>query len=198
MFAAAEPSYTVLKYVYNFHVGDYTVALNIPDSVKYHPMASMMCVLIASTIPNNNDYFSSMQAISNRAIVTQNKLIGFNGTKSIESDGATAGVFRSGATSDRPIGSNIYVGFKYFDSSLRKPIYAAAISDDTVTWVEEDGAIAGVARSGPSTDLPDSMADIYEGFMYVIDGNTDHFPVYAHDNMTNIEWYKADGTLYKP
>lgn len=142
MFTNIGESYTTLKYIYGSHVGDYTVALNIPDAVKYHPMASMMCVLIVSTIPNNNDYFSRIQAISNRAIVTQNKLIGFNGTKAIESDGATAGVLRNGVTANRPSGSSIYVGFMYFDTSISpaRPIYASAISGDVVTWVDATGA----------------------------------------------------------
>lgn len=57
-----------------------------------------------------------------------------------EADGATAGVARNGATADRPVGRNIYVGFMYFDTSIGKPIYASAINGDTVTWVDATGA----------------------------------------------------------
>ena len=55
----------------------------------------------------------------------------------IEEDGATAGVARSGDT--RPDGSDIYVGFEFFDTTLSKPIYASVISGDTVTWVDATG-----------------------------------------------------------
>lgn len=55
----------------------------------------------------------------------------------IEEDGAIAGVAREGDT--RPIGRNIYVGFEFFDTTLGKPIYASAISGDTVTWVDSTG-----------------------------------------------------------
>lgn len=58
----------------------------------------------------------------------------------IESDGAAAGVARSGATANRPVGSAIYVGFQYQDTTLGKPVYANAISGDTVTWVDATGA----------------------------------------------------------
>ena len=57
-----------------------------------------------------------------------------------ENDGAKAGVIRSGATTERPAGYSIYIGFKYFDTTLGKPIYASAISGDTVTWVDATGA----------------------------------------------------------
>lgn len=63
----------------------------------------------------------------------------YGGGKWIEEDGAKAGVKRSGATADRPIGSSIYVSFMYLDTSLGKPIYASAISGDTVTWVDATG-----------------------------------------------------------
>ena len=50
-----------------------------------------------------------------------------------------AGVPRSGDT--RPDGSDIYVGFMFFDTSLSTPIpiYASAIDGDTVTWVDATG-----------------------------------------------------------
>jgi hypothetical protein len=62
--------------------------------------------------------------------------------KHVEQDGAKFGVKRSGETSERPVGSSIYVGFMYFDTSsgINKPIYASAISGNTVTWVDATGA----------------------------------------------------------
>lgn len=42
------------------------------------------------------------------------KTIIWNGNKWVEEDGATPGVKRSGAFSDKPIATDIYVGFKYF------------------------------------------------------------------------------------
>lgn len=57
-----------------------------------------------------------------------------------EDDGAVAGVARSGVTANRPVGSSIYVGFMYMDTEVGKPIYASAISGDTVTWVDATGA----------------------------------------------------------
>ena len=59
-----------------------------------------------------------------------------------ESDGTIAGVKRIGTTADRPTGYDIYVGFEYFDTSISpaRPIYASAISGDTVTWVDATGA----------------------------------------------------------
>lgn len=59
----------------------------------------------------------------------------------LDYDGAHYGVKRSGTTADRPVGSSIYVGFMYFDTSsgINKPIYASAINGDTVTWVDATG-----------------------------------------------------------
>ena len=56
-----------------------------------------------------------------------------------EADGASAGVARSGETANRPTGGNVYVGFRFFDTTLGKPIFAKAISGNTVTWVDATG-----------------------------------------------------------
>lgn len=56
-----------------------------------------------------------------------------------ESDGAVAGVARSGDLTRRPIGSYIYIGFMYFDTSLGKPIYANSIDNNLVDWRDADG-----------------------------------------------------------
>lgn len=54
-----------------------------------------------------------------------------------EADGAVAGVNRSGNSASRPIGSNIYVGFEYFDTSISpaRPIYW-----NGTAWVDATGA----------------------------------------------------------
>jgi hypothetical protein len=54
-------------------------------------------------------------------------------------DGAVAGVLRSGDTASRPTGSAIYVGFRFFDTTIGKPIFAKTISGNTVTWVDAAG-----------------------------------------------------------
>ena len=71
----------------------------------------------------------------------QRQLYVYNIIEWCETDGAAAGVSRSG-NGNRPNGSDIYVGFMYFDTSsgINKPIYASAISGDTVTWVDATGA----------------------------------------------------------
>jgi hypothetical protein len=57
-------------------------------------------------------------------------------------------------------------GYEYFDTDLNKFIYAKEFSDEgVVTWVEEDGAKAGVLRSGTFANKP-AGADIYVGFKY--------------------------------
>ena len=61
----------------------------------------------------------------------------------IEADGAIASANRSGDSESRPRGWHIYVGFKYFDTELGKPIYAKEIGDSEhgypVTWVDALG-----------------------------------------------------------
>ena len=45
-----------------------------------------------------------------------------------------------GSTINRPDGSVIYTGFRYFDTTLGKPIYCKNIANDnTVTWVDATG-----------------------------------------------------------
>ena len=51
-----------------------------------------------------------------------------------ESDGAGAGVLRSGATADRPASSSIYTGFQYWDTTLGK-----MIAWNGSAWVNLDG-----------------------------------------------------------
>jgi hypothetical protein len=104
----------------------------------------------------------------------------------MEYDRATAGVYRSGYT--RPSASLIYIGFSFFDRSINKVIYAKEITNGVVTWVESDGAVAGVLRTGPFSSKP-TPSNIYYGFQYF---NTD-----THKNITyggNYIWYNPDGT----
>lgn len=56
--------------------------------------------------------------------------------KWLESDGATAGVARSGATASRPLASDIYVGFKYFDTDENNAYYY-----NGSTWARAGGDI---------------------------------------------------------
>lgn len=61
-----------------------------------------------------------------------------------ESDGAEAGVKRSGTKAERPLGSQIYTGFQYMQVDPTNgtfPIWASAISGETVTWVNATGTI---------------------------------------------------------
>ena len=84
---------------------------------------------------------------------TYKKLIGFSffdttlnipiywdGTKWVSHDGISADILRVNSTINRPLGSAIHVGFQYFDITIGKPIWARAISGDTVTWVDATGA----------------------------------------------------------
>lgn len=68
----------------------------------------------------------------------------YNGVKWCEVDGASAGVKRTGYSEQRPIGTDIYVGFEYFDTTLGKPIYARSIQNVApyaVTWVDAMGKV---------------------------------------------------------
>lgn len=88
----------------------------------------------------------------------------------IEEDGAKAGVRRTGTTVQRPGGSDIYVGFRYFDTDLQKPVYAAAIGSSypyTVTWVDTDGNKADSRKLGLVTQRP-ALSDIVTGFAYIV------------------------------
>lgn len=57
-------------------------------------------------------------------------------------DGAAVGVKRTGTKDERPLGYYIYVGFQYMQVDATNgtfPIWASAISDDIVTWVDATG-----------------------------------------------------------
>ena len=79
----------------------------------------------------------------------------------------------SGST--RPT-EGLYAGYQFFDTALGRPIYW-----NGTKWVEEDGATAGVRRSGSWVEAP-AAADIYIGFKY-----------FATDLYRNIYW---DGTRW--
>lgn len=81
----------------------------------------------------------------------------------VEEDGAKFGVKRIGTTAERPVGGDIYVGFKYIDTNDDKAVFAVAIDGDDVTWatwgneavtpVEPDPEpvpVTGFTISGPS------------------------------------------------
>lgn len=87
-----------------------------------------------------------------------------------------------------------------------KPTWWSKIGN-TKKWIEADGAISGVKRSGRFTDAPTNPYDIYEGFVFMVNDTTSspekHFPIFAHIALVSsnpatygVEWYKADGTQY--
>lgn len=78
-------------------------------------------------------------------------------------------------------------GMTFYDTSLRKHVYWDNKSDK---WREEDGAIAGVARSGGFYKKPAGI-DIYIGFQYF---NTDTHKMITWDGN---KWFNPDGTEAK-
>lgn len=84
--------------------------------------------------------------------------------------------------------NNTDIRFSYFDTDLNKTIYVSSMNDfGTVTWVEEDGARAGVARSGAFANRPNSSY-IYVSFQYY---NTDSHCYITYGG--NDKWYDANG-----
>lgn len=69
-----------------------------------------------NSITNKNYYIGN--TVSGGLLIGATKVTdaiqGYDGVKWIESDGAVAGVSRSGQFENKPIASNIYVGFRYF------------------------------------------------------------------------------------
>ena len=59
-----------------------------------------------------------------------------------------------GEFSGKPSGSSVQIGYKYYAEDLRKTITAANVSGGTVTWVEADGEVAGIRRSGTFAQAP--------------------------------------------
>ena len=84
--------------------------------------------------------FRFFDRAANKPIFAKNIYTSSGRVDWVEGDGANAGVARSGATSSRPTGGSIYVGFVYLDTTIGKPIYAKEISGNTVTWVDATGA----------------------------------------------------------
>jgi hypothetical protein len=73
-------------------------------------------------------------------------------------------------------------GFAYYDTTLNKLLHWNGSK-----WIEEDGAAAGVKRSGKFSQRP-NVNDIYPGYQYF---NTD-----THRTITWAEgkWWNPDGT----
>ena len=65
---------------------------------------------IIATAPIGSHGYTAGDAV----IVNSTNKVTFNGTKWIESDGATAGVARSGTFANKPAAADIYVGYNYF------------------------------------------------------------------------------------
>ena len=99
----------------------------------------------------------------------------WNGGNYVLASGFTATPTIGNGANARPKGKNAGgvlntwtdIGFEFFDKNLKKPIRAIAIDNNTgvVTWVEPDGAVADVKRSGTFAQKP-GAADIYVGFRY--------------------------------
>lgn len=96
-------------------------------------------------------------------------------------DGAVSTAKRSGDSLDRPIAKNstsvngqltrdINEGFIFLDKELRKPIvaYWISTSNSNVSWIEFDGAKAGVKRFGTKAERQAvAGSDIYIGFQFM-------------------------------
>lgn len=70
-------------------------------------------------------------------VIEQNKQVPtwWNGSKWIEVDGAKALTSRSGTSSERPTGTDVYTGFMYFDTTIGKPIWYKGNG----IWVDANG-----------------------------------------------------------
>ena len=82
----------------------------------------------------------------------------FNG-RFFKPDGSVAGTKTYGsATTDRPNATEIATlyGFRFFDRTLNKPLFAKNIytSSGRVDWIEGDGEVAGIRRSGTTAQRP--------------------------------------------
>ena len=96
----------------------------------------------------------------------------------------------SGSTDVRnqiPALTDTDAGITFYDTTLRKHVYWDSKSDK---WREEDGAVAGVARSGDFYKKPAGI-DIYIGFQYF---NTDTHKMITWDG---AKWFNPDGTEAK-
>lgn len=70
----------------------------------------------------------------------------------VEEDGAKFGVKRIGTTAERPIGGDIYVGFKYIDTDEGKAVFAVAINGDDVTWTTWGNEAAAPVEPEPEPE----------------------------------------------
>lgn len=141
---------------------------------------------------------ATMRAVGlrNSDIISQNKILDCTvnfyeltnrvGTvrdnKMYDSEGYDITYAKIGVTSSRPSPLTTEKGFRYFDTTLGKPIYW-----NGTTFIESDGAVAGVLRSGTFANKP-ATADIYAGFQY---HNTDTHKTITWDG---TKWYNPDGT----
>lgn len=100
----------------------------------------------------------------------------------------------SGWLSNAPSEEKRYNAMQYLpkDPSMRKPAWWF---DNK--WIDAGGASIQVNHSGTWDERPTAMADLNEGFMYMlnVEGNT-WMPIFAHNQNGAVVWYKADGTMY--
>ena len=91
-------------------------------------------------------------------------------------------IIDSGATDERPLISNVYVGFKYFDTTLGKFIYKTES-----TWVDSDGNPADAIKKGTSSQRP---VGVKAGFYYF---DTDiNKPIWKKED-TGTAWVDSTG-----
>ena len=87
-------------------------------------------------------------------------------------------------------------GFPYYDTDIKKTIYASAINQTSgaVTWKEEDGAIAGAKRTGTLSERPEYW-QIYVGFQYMqVDTTNGTYPIWVKEiNGSTVTWINATG-----
>jgi len=91
-----------------------------------------------------------------------------------------------GSTLERPNINKVYIGFKYYDTTLNKEIIASEIIDNNVCWRESDGAIAGVKRIGSTLERPKGN-EVYIGFKYY-DTTINRLLIAIKINGNNIIW----------
>lgn len=100
----------------------------------------VVCILVVPTYiekTNINTQFLSFPSIGGLGFVGAAPLVkNYFSKSSITATNKKVisdNINNSGITTDRPVGSSIYVGFMYQDTTLGKPIFVNAISGDTVT-----------------------------------------------------------------
>ena len=88
----------------------------------------------------------------------------------------------SGASEDRPILNESYLGFQFFDTTIKKIIYW-----NTSYWVDSNGNSVNSLKQGTTQQRP---TDVKAGFYYF--DTTLNKPIWKKDDTTNV-WIDAMG-----